>query len=124
LEKIKPLNNSMTLKEIAERLNLRAVSGAGRLADEVRGGYTSDLLSDVMAHVQAGDVWVTLQIHPNIVAVATLKEIAAIIIIGGREPEAATLAKAREENVLILLSDLPAFEVAGRLYQMGICGKR
>jgi hypothetical protein len=114
----------MTLQEITDRLNLTPVSGLERLSEQVRGGYISDLLSDVMAHVQAGDIWITLQIHPNIVAVATLKEIAAIIIIGGREPETVTLAKARAENVPILLSDLPAFEIAGRLYQMGICGKR
>ncbi len=115
---------SMTLQEIAEKLNLKVVSGSGKLSEQVGGGYISDLLSDVVAHVQAGDVWITLQIHPNIVAVATLKEIAAIVIIGGRDPEASTLAKARAENVPILLSDLPAFEIAGRLYQMGICGKR
>ncbi len=114
----------MTLQEIAEKLDLKAVSGSDHLGRQVRGGYVSDLLSDVVAHVQAGDVWVTLQIHPNIVAVATLKEVAAIIIIGGRAPEAATLEKAWSENVTILVSDLPAFEIAGRLYKLGICGKR
>ncbi len=114
----------MTLQEIADKLNLKAISGPEKLAGQIRGGYVSDLLSDVVAHVQAGDVWITLQIHPNIVAVATLKEVAAIIIIGGREPEPATLDKARAENVTILVSDLPAFEIAGRLYQLGICGKR
>jgi hypothetical protein len=114
----------MTLQEIAEKLNLKPVSGSERLSEQVGGGYVSDLLSDVMAHAQTGDIWITLQIHPNIVAVATLKEIAAVVIIGGREPEAETLAKARAENVPVLLTDLSAFEIAGRLYQMGICGKR
>jgi predicted transcriptional regulator len=84
----------------------------------------SDLLSDVMANAKAGDLWVTLQTHQNIVAVASLKEIAGIIIIGGREPEKATLAKAEEEKIPILLTNLPAFEVVGRLYQMGISGQR
>jgi hypothetical protein len=53
-----------------------------------------------------------------------LKEIAGIIIIAGREPEKTTLAKAEEENIPILLTTLPAFEVVGRLYQMGLSGER
>jgi predicted transcriptional regulator len=77
-----------------------------------------------MANAKAGDLWVTLQTHQNIVAVASLKEIVGIIIIGGREPEKATLAKAEEEKVPILLTNLPAFEVVGRLYRMGISGGR
>jgi predicted transcriptional regulator len=84
----------------------------------------SDLLSDVMANAKPGDIWVTLQIHQNIIAVATLKELTGIILIGGRQPEKQTLAKAEEEQVPILLSDLPAFEVVGRLYQLGITGRK
>lgn len=99
-------------------------SGLSRISAEVTGGYVSDLLSDVMANARAGDLWVTLQVHHNIVAVASLKEIAGIVIIGGREPDKETLAKAEKENIPILLTELPAFEVVGRLYQMGISGRR
>ena len=113
----------MTLREVAEKLGMKPVSALSRLSQEFTGGYVSDLLSDVMANAKAGDVWITLQIHQNIVAVATLKELAAIIIIGGRQPEKQTLAKAEEETIPILLSGLSAFEVAGRLYQMGISGR-
>ena len=114
----------MTLQEVVERLGLKPVSALSGLSQECTGGYVSDLLSDVMAGAKAGDVWITLQIHQNIVAVATLKELAAIIIIGGRQPEKQTLAKAEEEKIPILLTELPAFEVVGRLYQMGISGRR
>jgi len=113
----------MTLQEAAEKLGMKPVAGLSRLSKEFSRGYVSDLLSDVMANAKAGDVWVTLQIHQNIVAVAALKELSAIIIIGGRQPEEKTLAKAEEESVPILLSDLSAYEVAGRLYQMGISEK-
>ncbi len=113
----------MTLREVVEKLGMKPVSALSRLSQEFTGGYVSDLLSDVMANAKAGDVWITLQIHQNIVAVATLKELAAIIIIGGRQPEKQTLAKAEEERIPVLLSELSAFEVAGRLYQMGISGR-
>jgi hypothetical protein len=112
------------LQEVVNKLGMKPLSAFSRLSGECSGGYVSDLLSDVMAHAKAGDLWVTLQTHQNIVAVASLKEIAGIIIIGGREPEKTTLAKADEENIPILLTNLPAFEVVGRLYQMGISGGR
>ena len=113
----------MTLQQIVEKLDLKPISAFSKISSEVTGGYVSDLLSDVMANAKAGDVWVTLQTHQNIVAVASLKEIAGIILIGGREPEKQTLVKAEAENIPILISNHSDFEVVGRLYQMGISGR-
>ncbi len=82
----------------------------------VTGVYVSDLLSDVLAHARQGDVWITLQTHVNVVAVAAMKELAAIVTIQGRKPDAETLRKAAEERVPILTTPLSTFEAAGRLY--------
>ena len=112
----------MVLKEIVEKMALKVKTESSNMDREVTGGYVSDLLSDVIAKSQKGNLWITLQLHPNIVAVATLKELAGIIIIGGKEPAGDTLAKAEKENVIILTSPLPAFEAAGQLYQLGIRG--
>jgi len=113
----------VTLSEIAEKLDLSVRAGEDALTSEVRGGYASDLLSDVIAHAREGDLWVTLQAHQNTVAVADMKGLAGIVLVNGREPEADTLKKAVEENVPLLVSEFPAFELAGRLYQMGLRGK-
>jgi hypothetical protein len=112
----------MTLRDVALALGLDVLVENGGLEREVTGGYASDLLSDVIAHSRAGDLWITLQTHRNIVAVATLKELAAIVLVNGRTPDADTLAKAGEEKTIILSSRFPAFELIGRLYQMGIRG--
>ena len=64
----------------------------------------------------------TLQIHPNIAAVASMKELAGVLIINGRRPETETVEKAKEENIPILASRHSAFEVVGRLYKLGISG--
>ena len=112
----------MNLKDIAEKLNLKVVSG--EIDREVSGGYSSDLLSDVIANAQKDNIWITLQIHINIVAVANLQELAGIILINGREPEEATLMKAKQENIPILLTDLSTFEIVGKLYEMGIHGSK
>jgi hypothetical protein len=112
----------MKLQEIVREFNLVVRCAGDNLDKQVSGGYASDLLSDVMANSEKDNVWITLQIHQNIVGVASLKELAAIITVNGREPEEEALKKARQENIPILVTELPAFEIVGRLYQLGIRG--
>jgi hypothetical protein len=85
---------------------------------DVTGGYTSDLLSDVIANSKEGNLWITLQIHQNTIAVAKLKDLAGIIIVNNRKPDEDTLKKAEGENVPILCSNDMAFEVSGKLYEL------
>lgn len=110
----------MTLFDLVKSFGLKIEAGKDQLREEVTGGYASDLLSDVIAHSHKGNVWITIQTHPNIVAVATMKELSGIILTGGRQPEAETLQKAEQEGIPILASPLFTFELVGRLYQMGI----
>lgn len=110
----------MTLRGIVESFGLESLTGEIGLDREVSGGYVSDLLSDVIAHSLRGEVWITLQTHPNIVAVASLKELAGVVLVNGRQPDAETLSRAIEEKIPLLRSHLPAYELAGRLYQLGI----
>ena len=110
------------VSELVDSLNLKVVCAAENLDKVVTGGYVSDLLSDVMAHTKKGNIWITLQGHPNIVAVAVLKELAGIVLVNNRQPDEETLEKAKSENVPIMTSELPAFELVGKLYQMGLSG--
>ncbi len=112
----------MKLKDIVQSLDLKVITGENRLNCEVHRGYASDLMSDVIANAEKGDLWITLQIHVNIVAVAVMKELSGIVLINGRNPEAETLERADGEGIPLLGSDLPAFELIGRLYQLGITG--
>jgi predicted transcriptional regulator len=112
----------MTVSDIVKSFGLKIKTGKNRLNEEVTGGYAGDLLSDVIAHSRKGSIWVTIQTHPNIVAVASMKELVGIILAGGREPDADTLKKAEEEEIPILISPLFTYEVVGKLYQMGISG--
>lgn len=114
----------MKLKQVVERLHLQLQTPTAKLDVDVRGGYISDLLSDVMANAKKGDIWITLQIHQNTVAVATLKELAGIIVINKKQPAKETIKKAEEEGVPILTSDLTAFELICELCKLGISGSR
>ncbi len=113
----------MKLEEIVEELGLEVITGADKLGSEVTGGYASDLLSDVLANSKEGNIWITLQIHHNIIAIASIKELSGIILINDRRPEEGTVSKAEEEKMPIMVSSLSAFELIGKLYVLGISGK-
>ena len=112
----------MTVSDIVNFFGLKIRTGENQLNEEVTGGYASDLLSDVIAHSRKGNIWITIQTHPNIVAVATMKELSGIILTGGREPDVDTVQKAEEAGMPILVSPLFTFELVGRLHQKGISG--
>lgn len=112
----------MTLEELCRQLSLGVRTAAGKLGTEVTGGYAADLLSCVMAKAQEGNIWVTLQSHPNIVAVASLLDLAGVIITEGMIPDATTVEKAEEKGVPILTTELTTFTVVGRLFELGVPG--
>lgn len=111
----------MNLNEIISSLDLKPLTTPRDYAAmEPSCGYASDLLSCVMSGAAKESVWVTLQAHINIIAVATLLDLTAIIITEGAMPDEATLAKANEEEITLLSTDLPTFAVVGKLWEMGM----
>lgn len=112
----------MKLADLVDKLALEVRAAHGNLGNEVTGGYASDLLSDVIGNSTEGDLWITLQAHQNIVAVANMKDLAGIVLVSGREPEDDTVQKAETEAIPVMVSRLPAFELVGRLYNLGVRG--
>ena len=96
----------MLLSEIAKNLNLkmRTIVAADH---DVTSGYCSDLLSDVLK---------------NCIAVASLLDLSAMVIVGGIDPDPNTVEKAVAENVALYTTDEPAFEIVGKLYELGVRG--
>ncbi len=111
----------MNLADIVQKLDLQVCAGADRLAEkEVTGGYACDLLSYVMAKAKGGNLWLTVQGHPNIVAVADLVNLAGVVVTEGAKIDPATVEKAEQEGVPLLASSLTTYEIAGRLYALGV----
>ena len=111
-----------TVRDLIGLLGLKVECGSESLDREVTGGYCGDLLSDVMANAKKGQVWLTIQSHQNIVAVAVLRELAAIVLVNGRAPDEEARKKAQAEGIPVLSCAESAFETAGRLYSLGIRG--
>lgn len=113
----------MTVREIVNKLPLKVIAGESNLDKEISGGYASDLLSNVMGQARAGNLWVTMQGHQNIVAVALLAGLTGVVIAGGVEPDQEAVRKAATEEIVMLTTALSTYEVVGRLYQLGIIGE-
>lgn len=112
---------NMTLQDIIDQLNLTVLTQPQDFSQVLpSAGYTSDLLSCVMANAARQGIWVTLQAHTNIVAVAALLDLAAVIITEGAMPDLATVQKANQEGITLLGTSEPSFCIVGKLWEMGL----
>lgn len=105
----------MKVKDLVEKLELKVLAGEIGLDKEAQGGYCGDLLSWVMSHASKGNAWITVQIHPNIIAVAVLLEISCIIIPENIGVEQLTIDKANAEGIPLLQSSHTAFDLCAKI---------
>ena len=108
----------ITIADLVKEFEFEVFCGADKLQSPVKGAYSSDLLSDVMGKAREGEVWITMQTHRNIIAVASLKELAAILIVNGSRPEPETIATATAEGVILLGTKDRSFITCGKLYKL------
>ena len=110
----------MDVKKLVDRFNLHVAAGQDKLDRQIESGYCGDLLSDVMANAPDGCIWLTVQTHQNIVPVAVLHGMAAVILTGGQEPDQETIEKANEAGIPILMWPKSAFDFAGQVCSAGL----
>jgi len=108
----------MTTKDVIEKVGLKSLSKFEHR--EVQGVFVSDMLSDVMAGAKSGNLWVTVQTHKSIVPAANLVDVSAIIITSGKKVPQETIDLANQHDIAILSTDLPSFELVGKLYGLGL----
>jgi len=114
----------MTLDQIIKSLELKVLTENKDFSQvQPVSGYVSDMLSCVMTGAKNKAIWVTLQAHNNIVAVASLLDVAAVIITENAQPDEATIKKANEQGITLLSSPRNSFYVVGKLWEMGIRDK-
>ena len=112
----------ISLKEVVEKLKIEPVSSINAMDRPIVGGYASDLLSCAMKGAKKDYLWVTLQSHLNVVAVASLSGLAGVIITEGNRPDAETLSKAESDGVVLLVTPRTTFSIVGELASLGVRG--
>jgi serine kinase of HPr protein (carbohydrate metabolism regulator) len=108
----------MNIKDVINQLELTVHSGNNGLENKVSGGYTSDLLSDVIGNADAGTIWITLQTHKNVMAIASLKDLAAVILVKDLEPDTDMANQSNSEGIPVLGTSKSAFEISGALFNL------
>ncbi len=114
----------MTVQELSELLGAKTVTNETPLDREVIAAYTGDLLSWVMTHAARDSVWITVQTHMNVIAVASLLDFSCVIIPEGIAVPEAIAQKADEEGITLLTSEKTSFEISGMLFAKGIAPSR
>jgi hypothetical protein len=109
---------TLIVEEIIDGLSLRNYSGDVGTDRIVKGGYSSDLLSDVMGNAKVGQAWITLQTHRNVAAIASLKDLSAIILVKNSAPDPDMLEHAIKEGVPVLGTADNTFEVSAKLFNL------
>jgi predicted transcriptional regulator len=107
----------MKVSDLVEKFDLKVFSGENGLDNEISGGYVSDLLSDVMGNASEGQIWITLQTHQNVIAIAALKDLSAIILVKEFIPEQEMIEHSNKEGIPVLGTSWDTFKMAGKLYQ-------
>ncbi len=108
----------MKVSEIIDQLGLKVISGEKGLDRGISGAYVSDLLSDVMGNAREGQIWITLQVHQNVMAIASLKDLAAVILVKDLQANENTIHHSDEEQIPILSTSLSTYEITGKLYAL------
>jgi predicted transcriptional regulator len=111
----------MNLQEIINLLDLKILTQSKDFTSvPVKSGYCSDLLSCVMTGANPEGIWITLMAHSNIVAVAALLDLSAILITESAQPDAETIEQANQRGVTMLSTSADNFATIGRLWERGL----
>ena len=104
----------MRVTELAERIGAEIIE-AGHPNADITAAYTSDLLSDVIAHAPADSIWITIQAHLNSIAAATVAGAKAILIAHNRPVPEEMAAAARREGIALLRSQEDQYTLSCRV---------
>jgi predicted transcriptional regulator len=112
----------LKLQEVKEILDADVIVGAEKLDMEVQTAFGADLMSDVLAFAKAGSLLLTGLTNSQVVKTAATRNIAAIILVRGKQPSHEAVNMAKELQIPILATKYILFETAGILYTKGIVG--
>ena len=109
----------MTVRDLIENTGWKVMSGSD--SADITSAYVCDLLSLVMAHAHEGAAWITVQAHLNVIAIASLLNLACVIVPEDIEVPATTLAVAQEKGICMISAPCTSYGAAMVLCRLGVC---
>jgi predicted transcriptional regulator len=110
----------MNVSDLIELINGRLLNPTANLSREINGGCGADLMSDVLASIQPEAVLLTGLCNPQVIRTSVMADVAAIVIVRGKNIPKETIDLANEEDIALISSPFGMFELAGRLYKAGL----
>lgn len=110
----------MIVSELIELINGQLLNPTANLSREIKGGCGADLMSDVLASIQPEAVLLTGLCNPQVIRTSVMADVAAIVIVRGKNIPKETIDLANEEDIALISSPYGMFELAGRLYKAGL----
>jgi hypothetical protein len=108
----------MMIRELAEHLSARIVTGGGCRETPVERVYAGDRISDLLGQTSDRTLVVTNLVGASLMRVAELADIPAICLLNGREPEQPVKEGAERSGIVVLVSPFDMFETCGRRYRV------
>ena len=84
----------------------------------ITGGFATDLLSHGIGNAASGDAWLTVLSNPNIIAPASIADVACIIVCDSTPVTDALKAKCEAMGISLLSTDLPITDMSVFLYKL------
>lgn len=112
----------MKLKEVQQILDAEVIVAARFEEVDVRMACGTDLMSDVLAHIEPPSLLLTGLTNHQVVRTAEMAGVEAICFVRGKRPPAETVELAKKRGVPLLATNLPMFQCCGRLYEKGLPG--
>ncbi len=110
----------MTLAEVLALIDGKAISAGVDLEMQVEMACGADLMSDVLGRSHANGILITGITNPQAIRTADIADIKAVCVVRGKQPEAATVALAKQKEIPLFVTKLTMFEACGILYMNGL----
>jgi len=108
----------MKVSELSGKANLILANKVHE--KDVDGVFISDMVSDIVAGAQPGNLLVTVQTHKNLIATANLVDVSAIVFVRGKQPAQDVIDLAERAKISLFTTDLDAWKLALRLHELGL----
>lgn len=112
----------MTIKEMQKLLDAEVLFGDELQDLEASSVFSSDMMSDVLAYADECSILITGLCNPQVVRTAEMLDIACIIFVRGKMPDANIIALAQGKGMAILATKHYMFTTCGILYEHGLRG--
>ena len=110
----------MKISEIRELLHAELLSGEEHLENDVESACCSDMMSDVLAYVKDQGVLITGLINPQVIRTANMMDMVCIVFVRSKAPTDEMIDLAKECGIVIMKSELRAYEACGILWSAGL----